>query len=126
MVCWNHLQLNCGSVTKFMECFSNICLQSSERSQVLRRAWFVAMSKNEASGANKTKKLQRSSPVSQDQGELGQSSRQWDGVEGNICAIGAANLAGGVWYLNPSGMLLGFRVFDHLSWLERLKTHFPG
>lgn len=88
VVCWNHPQLNCGSVTKFTECFNNICL--SEHSQVLSRACFVAVSKNEASGADKTKKPQRMSSFPQDQEELGQGSRQCDGVEGQICAFTAA------------------------------------
>lgn len=44
---------------------------SSEHSQVLSRAWFAAVSKNEASGADKTKKPQRTSSFPEDQGELG-------------------------------------------------------
>lgn len=72
VVCWNHPQLNCGSATKFTECFNNICL--SEHSQVLSRAWFVAVSKNEASGADKTKKPQRMSSFPQDQEEVGEAA----------------------------------------------------
>lgn len=57
---------------------------------MLSRACFVAVSKNEASGADKTKNAQRMSSFPQDQEELGQGSRQWDGVEGQICAFTAA------------------------------------
>lgn len=34
----------------------------------------------------------------------------------------AAQLAGDIWYLNPLGMLLGFRLFDYVFQLERLRT----
>lgn len=61
---------------------------------MLSRAWFVAVSNNEASGADKTKKPQRMSSFPQDQEELGQGIRQWDGVEGQICAVIAAKNLG--------------------------------
>lgn len=62
------------SVTGFIDCFSNICLQNPERSQVPSTTQFPAVSKNETSGADKTKEPQRPSPSSQHPGELGQGT----------------------------------------------------